>query len=214
MKTKQFHVMMVSAALVLLSGVRVAAQNAGGGNPDPAQLQQRLGQFLPGIGQMDPAQFQQMTQQIQQRIGQFQQRIGQTDPGQLQQMAQPRPSVNLRVQLQVTDDDEWSVIEPLIQKVLDAQQAIQADHMGGATGQVNQIAGQLFGAGLVRTNPEVQAVGNAVQSDAPSQEIKAALANLMEARKAHLAALEKAQDDLRKVLTLRQEAVATVNGLL
>jgi len=188
MKTKQFHVMMVSAALVLLSGVRVAAQNAGGGNPDPAQLQQR--------------------------IGQFQQRIGQTDPGQLQQMAQPRPSVNLRVQLQVTDDDEWSVIEPLIQKVLDAQQAIQADHMGGATGQVNQIAGQLFGAGLVRTNPEVQAVGNAVQSDAPSQEIKAALANLMEARKAHLAALEKAQDDLRKVLTLRQEAVATVNGLL
>jgi hypothetical protein len=224
---------MVSMALALLSGGRLVAQDAGGGNPDAAQIQQRIaqlqqrvaqtdpaqlqqlaGQFLPGVAQMDPAQFQQMAQQWQQGMGQLQQRIGQIDPAQLQQMAQPRPTANLRVQLQVTDDLEWSVIETLIQKVLDAQQVIQADHIGSVRGQVNQIAGQMFGAGLARTNPEVQTVGNAVQNEASNKEIQAALTNLKEARKAHLAALEKAQDDLRKVLTLKQEAVATINGLL
>ena len=45
-------------------------------------------------------------------------------------------------------------------------------------------------------------------------ETKAALAKFVEARKAKQAALDKAQADLRKVLTPRQEAIATVNGLL
>jgi hypothetical protein len=40
------------------------------------------------------------------------------------------------------------------------------------------------------------------------------LAKLAEARKTHQAALQKAQDDLRKVVTVRQEAVLTVNGYL
>jgi hypothetical protein len=35
-----------------------------------------------------------------------------------------------------------------------------------------------------------------------------------EARKAKQAELEKAQTNLRKVLTTRQEAIATANGLL
>jgi len=33
-------------------------------------------------------------------------------------------------------------------------------------------------------------------------------------RKAKQAQLEKAQEDLRKILTSRQEAIATLNGLL
>ena len=44
--------------------------------------------------------------------------------------------------------------------------------------------------------------------------MKEVLAKYLEARKAKEAGLAKAQDDLRKVLTVRQEAIATVNGLL
>ena len=44
--------------------------------------------------------------------------------------------------------------------------------------------------------------------------MKAALAKYLDARKAKEAELTKAQDDLRKVLSVRQEAIATVNGLL
>ena len=44
--------------------------------------------------------------------------------------------------------------------------------------------------------------------------MKAALEKYVAWRKAKLAALEQAQADLRKVLTTRQEAIATLNGLL
>jgi hypothetical protein len=40
------------------------------------------------------------------------------------------------------------------------------------------------------------------------------MAKMQEARKAKQAELEKAQADLRKVLSVRQEAIATASGLL
>ena len=45
-------------------------------------------------------------------------------------------------------------------------------------------------------------------------EIKAALDKYLASRKAKQAELEKAQENLRKVLTARQEAIAALNGLL
>jgi hypothetical protein len=241
----------------------LAAQDAGGANIDPAQIQQRIarfqqrmsqvdpaqlqqmaGQFLPGIAQMDPAQFQQMAEQWQQGIAQFQQQIGQVDPAQLQQMAQqwrqmaaanmgtnfnptqlpPRQAADLREQLQVTDDTEWSVIQALIQKVMEAKRVVQADQMdsllgqasrnAGLMAQANRNAGQQIPTGFAMTSPEADAVRTAIQNEASNQEIQAALTKLADARKAHLTALQKAQEDLRKVLTVRQEAVATVGGLL
>jgi hypothetical protein len=53
-----------------------------------------------------------------------------------------------------------------------------------------------------------------VQERAAEPELKNALTSMTELRKTHQAALEKAQADLRKVLTIRQEAVAALNGLL
>jgi len=44
--------------------------------------------------------------------------------------------------------------------------------------------------------------------------MKAALEKYQASRKTSQAALEQAQADLRKVLTTRQEAIATLNGLL
>ena len=44
--------------------------------------------------------------------------------------------------------------------------------------------------------------------------LKAALAKYIESRKAKQAELETAQANLRKVLSVRQEAIASLNGLL
>jgi len=44
--------------------------------------------------------------------------------------------------------------------------------------------------------------------------LKAAIAKLGDARKAKATKLQKAQDELRQILTVRQEAIATSLGLL
>jgi hypothetical protein len=60
----------------------------------------------------------------------------------------------------------------------------------------------------------MQAIQRAVDGNASEANTQAALAKLAEARKIHQAALQKAQDDLRKVVTLKQEAVLTLSGYL
>ena len=63
-------------------------------------------------------------------------------------------------------------------------------------------------------SPEVRAVQEAIDDKVSADELKARLAALRDARKAAEAKLAAAQDDLRQVLTVRQEAIAVVNGLL
>jgi hypothetical protein len=63
-------------------------------------------------------------------------------------------------------------------------------------------------------SPEAEALQKAIDGKAPNAEIKAALAKYEQSRKTKLAALEKAQAALRKVLTPRQEAIASMSGLL
>jgi Spy/CpxP family protein refolding chaperone len=61
---------------------------------------------------------------------------------------------------------------------------------------------------------ETQALQQAIDAKAPAAEIKSKLAKLRELRKQKQAELVKAQDDLRNVLTPRQEAIAALIGLL
>ena len=70
------------------------------------------------------------------------------------------------------------------------------------------------GPGGGAANPEMDALRKAVEGKASAAELKARLADLKEARKKKLAAFEKAQDELRSVLTVRQEAIAATLGLL
>jgi hypothetical protein len=63
-------------------------------------------------------------------------------------------------------------------------------------------------------NPQMEALRKAIDSDASAEDIKAKLADLRAARKKKEAELEKAQDQLRKILSVRQEAVAVTLGLL
>ena len=63
-------------------------------------------------------------------------------------------------------------------------------------------------------NPDAEALQKAIDAKASNGEMKAAIAKFQDARKAKMADLEKAQADLRKVLSIRQEAIATSIGLL
>jgi len=126
--------------------------------------------------------------------------------------------------LEVTDDTEWKAMEPMVQKVMEARR----DTMGGMGGamfrrggpggggnaQPNDQKGQRRGMFGGTPNPDAEALQKAIDSKASKAETKAALDKYLPPRKAKQAALEQAQENLRKVLTSRQEAIATLNGLL
>ncbi len=142
------------------------------------------------------------------------------DPAQFMQQRMER----LKEELEVTNDDEWKAMQPLIQKVMEARMQSFAGmgrgmfgggpRRGGGDnppGQANERPRRGFGG---PPSPEAEALQKVVDAKAPKAEIKAALAKYQDSRKAKQAELEKAQNDLRAVLTARQEAIATLNGLL
>lgn len=123
--------------------------------------------------------------------------------------------------LEITDDTEWKAIQPLIQKVLEVRIELgvgargmfdRGNRTGGDANQGDQAQGQR------RTGRPASAAAEqlqkAVDSKASSGEIKAALAKYVEHRKERQADLEKAHAALRGVLSARQEAIATLAGLL
>ena len=129
----------------------------------------------------------------------------------------------LKEQMEVTDDAEWKVIQPLAQKVMEKQmesmRGIGRGMFGGGPRRGADTAGNpnpnaagrgMFGA----SSPETEALQRAVEGKASNAELKTAITKYAEARKARQADLEKAQAELRKVLSVRQEAIATLNGLL
>jgi hypothetical protein len=63
-------------------------------------------------------------------------------------------------------------------------------------------------------SPEVEALRKAVDDKAPADEIKAKLAAVKKVNKDSQKKLDQAQSDLRAILSVRQEAVAVLNGLL
>jgi hypothetical protein len=141
---------------------------------------------------------------------------GNFDPAQLQQ----RILQNIQTQLNITNDTDWTAIQPLIQKVLDAQQAlgtppsIRLLTSGFGGGGFGRRGGGGFGGFSGQDSVEFQALRNAVDSNAPDAQIKDALDKYEASQKAKQAALTAAEDALRSVLTLRQEAQATLMGLL
>ena len=140
------------------------------------------------------------------------------DPAQMQQRALD----NARDALEVKDDAEWKALEPLIKNVLEKGMEARREGMGsmgrlmfgrrtGGDNGDNGGGNRRFGG---NPSPELEALDRAIDAKATKDELKAAIAKLQETRKAKQADLEKAQADLRKVLTTKQEAVATSLGLL
>jgi hypothetical protein len=112
--------------------------------------------------------------------------------------------------LEITDEAEWKALEPMITKVSEARRQTMS---GMGRGMFGGRGGRGGGSGG-QSNVEADALQKTIDAKASNADTKAALAKFTAARKAKQADLEKAQADLRKVLTPRQEAIATLNGLL
>jgi len=130
----------------------------------------------------------------------------------------------VKEQLEISDEAEWKAVQPLVQKVMDTRMATMGGMGRGMFGgpprragadnggdQANRPRG---GGGFGQPSPEVETLQKAIDGKASNAELKTAIGKVAEARKTKQADLEKAQADLRKVLSVRQEAIATANGWL
>jgi hypothetical protein len=130
----------------------------------------------------------------------------------------------MREQFGVKDDTEWKLISERIEKVSDARRETAGRGMGmmfggggrGGGGQGGGPGGGGGGRGGFggEPMPEQDALQKAVESNAPADEIKTKLGKYREAMKAKEAKLAKAQDELKQVLSVKQEATAVLMGLL
>jgi hypothetical protein len=154
---------------------------------------------------------------------------GNFDPEQARQRMMER----YKTQLDVKSDDEWKVIQERIEKVTQARREVgfgggmggmgfgRPGRPGGNAGNAEASAdgqgprrGGRGGFGPPEPSPEAEALQKAIEAKAPADEIKAKLAKLREVRKEKEAKLETAQEELRKVLSVRQEAAAVLAGLV
>jgi hypothetical protein len=140
---------------------------------------------------------------------------GNFDPSEFQ----ARMMENIREQLKVKDDTEWKAVEGLVQKVMDARREVGTG--GGGFGRMFRRPGGDNGGGGRRgggfggePSAEQAALDKAIDSNASKDELKSAMAKVRTAKKDKEAKLTKAQDDLKKVLTVEQEAVALAMGLV
>jgi hypothetical protein len=124
----------------------------------------------------------------------------------------------VKTEMGFTNDTEWSAVEPLVTKVMDARRESMAGMFGGfrrgggGGGGGGGQGGGGFGGG--QTDPDREALQQAIDSNAPAAQIKTLLDKYRAAQKAKQAKLEAAQGDLRKVLSQKQEAAAVLAGLL
>ena len=147
---------------------------------------------------------------------------GNFDPQQLQQQIQQRLLDNLRQQLEITNDAEWGAIQPLILKV---GQDWMSSMLGGGLGGLQNMFGNRGGRqggqgrgfaalGLGQPDPTADALRNAIDANAPTEQLKAAMDRYRVAKKAKADELEKNREELRQVLTIRQEAILVSMGIL
>jgi len=144
---------------------------------------------------------------------------GNFDPAQMQQ----RMMDNIKEQLGFTNDTDWNAIQPMIQKVMDARRDVGfgggmgrlfgRGNRGGNNANANNNGGRRGGFGGT-PSPEAEALQKAIDDNAPAAQIKAAMAKYQASQKAKQAKLVAAQENLRKVLTVKQEAQATLLGLV
>ena len=105
---------------------------------------------------------------------------------------------------------EWKVVQPKVQAVMD-------NRISGASGMMSMFGGSRRGRGgdsSTEKTPTSELRDLLEKDDASKGDIKAKLAAYRADRKAREAKLKKAQEDLRQLLTIKQEAQAVLAGLL
>lgn len=125
-----------------------------------------------------------------------------------------------REAFEVKDDAEWKLLEGRITKVTDARREMGGGRgIGGPGGRRGGADGGDQGADRRRSffgepSPEAEALQKAIEAKASNDEIKTKLAKYRESQKVKQANLDKAQSELRQVLSVKQEANAVLMGLL
>lgn len=142
---------------------------------------------------------------------------GNFNPEEMQQ----RMGAMLREQFDVSDDAEWKLISDRITAVTELRRNTLLTGGGGFGGPRGGPGGPggAPGAGGGRggrggPSPEQDALRQAITDKLPEAEIKSRLERVREVRKANEEKLTKAQEELRAILSVRQEAVAVMAGLL
>ena len=105
---------------------------------------------------------------------------------------------------------EWKVVQPKVQAVMD-------NRISGVSGMMSMFGGSRRGRGgdsSTEKTPTSELRDLLEKDDASKGAIKAKLAAYRADRKAREAKLKKAQEDLRQLLTIKQEAQAVLAGLL
>ena len=138
---------------------------------------------------------------------------GNFDPAQMQD----RMMTALRTQFDVPDDAEWKLIQDRIVALTEIRRAtgggIGGMMMGGRGGPPGG-GGPTSGRSGRTANPESDSLRQAIMDKLPDAEIKSRLTRLRESRKNNEEKLGRAQEELRAVLSVRQEAIAVMAGLL
>jgi Spy/CpxP family protein refolding chaperone len=110
-------------------------------------------------------------------------------------------------------DDEWKVLQPKIDKVT----TLQRESRGNMFRGMGRNRGGDQPAPEPKTDVEkamVKLTDTLKNKDAKPEDIKAALTALRDARGKVKEELEKAQKELKEVLTVKQEAQLVANGVL
>jgi hypothetical protein len=128
---------------------------------------------------------------------------------------------NLRAHMDVKDDTEWKIIEERVQKVMEARREVGFG--GGGMGRLfrrpsgdsnnDQGGNRRRGFGPEPSEAD-KALEKAIDSKASKEEVKAAMAKVRAEKKDKEAKLAAAQEELKKVLSTSQEAVALSVGLV
>jgi len=187
--------------------------------PDPQAFIQQLRDNMNNAGVTPRDLIQQAGQQMQngtfdpQAFGQQLQQQGIINQGMLDQLNQMRNQAqNFNQQRQMTtlqqqlnaSDEEWGVLGPRIQRILDL-----TNDLGQANGNVAVRAG--VGAAQASAGPVAKALAElkaALQDEnAAEAEVTAKLTAYRGVRQRALAELSSARQDLLGVVTLRQEAI-------
>jgi Spy/CpxP family protein refolding chaperone len=111
-------------------------------------------------------------------------------------------------------EDEWKVIQPKLQKVMDARRETMSSMFGGfrRRGSDNNSSDNSKQSAVEQASKELRDVLD--NKDAKPEEINAKLTAYREARNKARETLASAQKDLKDVLSARQEAVLVSSGML
>ena len=149
---------------------------------------------------------------------------GNFDPEQFRQ----RMMETLRERFEVKEDDAWKLISVRLEKIMELRRDAGGGFGGfrgrppggdgkqgdGKQAEGNDAGRRSRGGFGGQPNPDVEALQKALEAKASPEELKAKMEKLRASRKAKETELEKAQDELRQILTVRQEAVALTMGFL